>query len=211
MVCDHMRFFGDKGLIRRHLGCIDRILDCFDRHVDESGLTAGLGGMNTMDRYWSFIDWTPEWNETSGVPDAYRSGPLTAENLLYIMGLQASARLCDYIGRHDTAEEYLTRAKAVQAAVLASCRGENGMLTDGPSVEKYSQHVQVFAVLTDTVSAEEGREALLRTLEEPSKYAQSSVSFMYYLFRALEKTDLYEWSDQYWDIWRGMLRDHLTT
>ena len=33
----------------------------------------------------------------------------------------------------------------------------------------------------------------------------------FYLFRALEKTGLYAYTDQYWDIWRRMVRNGCTT
>lgn len=33
----------------------------------------------------------------------------------------------------------------------------------------------------------------------------------YYLFRALEKAGLYEWSTQYWNIWKRMLAKGATT
>jgi len=33
----------------------------------------------------------------------------------------------------------------------------------------------------------------------------------FYLFRALEETGLYEYTDRYWDIWRGMVQNGCTT
>ena len=33
----------------------------------------------------------------------------------------------------------------------------------------------------------------------------------FYLFRALEKTELYEYTDRYWDIWRNMIANNCTT
>ena len=34
---------------------------------------------------------------------------------------------------------------------------------------------------------------------------------MYYLFRALEKTGLYDYADEKWDIWRSMVSMNLST
>ena len=42
-------------------------------------------------------------------------------------------------------------------------------------------------------------------------YAQCSVAMAYYLFRALEKCDLYEYTGELWEVWRNMVRNHLTT
>ena len=62
------------------------------------------------------------------------------------------------------------------------------MYLDGPGVKEYSQHCQVFALLTDTVSVENGRIYLEKTLSDSETYAQCSVAMGYYLFRALEKS-----------------------
>ena len=43
------------------------------------------------------------------------------------------------------------------------------MYLDGPGVKEYSQHCQVFALLTDTVTVENGRIYLERTLYETAK------------------------------------------
>lgn len=211
MLEDHMMYFGDADFLRIHLGAVDGVLDYFERHRDNRGIVGITGGLNMQSRYWSFIDWTDQWRPTTGVPDAILQGPITMESLLYILGLQSAARINRYIGRISTAEEYEKRADSVKEAVRKYCRSENGMILDGPGVDKISQHGQVFAILTDTVSAEEGREYLKETLEHKEKYAQCSVAMAFYLFRALEQTGLYEKTDSCWDLWRDMLKKNLTT
>jgi len=66
------------------------------------------------------------------------------------------------------------------------------MIQDGPGVEKYSQHCQVFALLTDTVPVEEGAAYLKKTMEKRDGYAQCSVAMAFYLFRVLEKAPRWE-------------------
>lgn len=78
-------------------------------------------------------------------------------------------------------------------------------------MEEYSQHCQVFGILTDTIDAESGREILLNTVQDKNNYAQCTVAMSFYLFRALEKTGLYAYTDQYWEVWRKMIRNHCTT
>lgn len=41
--------------------------------------------------------------------------------------------------------------------------------------------------------------------------AQCSVAMGYYLFRAMEKAGIYEKTECQWDLWRNMVRNHLTT
>ena len=210
MVHDHMMYFGDKTLIRENLPVIDRILHFFDAHMTPEGLVGHVGGVIYQSPFWSFIDWAEPWLATSGMPPAGLKGPITIESLLYILGLQKAAELCDYAGRHDTASEYRCRAASVRNAIRTLCMDADGMIVDGPGSGDISQHGQVFAVLTDTISREEGHRNLLATLRS-NEYARCTVAMCYYLFRALEKTDLYEYTDQYWDLWRGMIRDGCTT
>lgn len=220
MLHDHMMYFGDRRLIRDHMSCVDGILNFFDHHLAANGMVGSVGGILFQAPYWSFIDWTPEWNETIGVPDVCLKGTkqITMESLLYLYGLQTAAELADYIGRGSTAEEYRRRAEALASAIRSCCMGEivleDGsrvrLIQDGPGIDEYSVHCQVFAVLTGIVSSEEGRSMLEATIGRPG-VPQSSVSYMFYLFRALEKVGWYEKAQDLWGLWRDMLANHMTT
>lgn len=98
MLYDYMMYFGDKKLLLENLTTMERILDYFENHRQNNGLIGVLGGLNGQTDYWSFIDWTKEWNATTGVPTAYKYGPLTMESLLYLMGLQAAIKVADFLG-----------------------------------------------------------------------------------------------------------------
>lgn len=210
MVYDHMMFFGDKKLIRKHMGAIDGVLEYFDNHLEARGIVGKTGG-HISERYWSFIDWSVPWGPTVGTPPSGLRGPIVMESFLYIYGLQHAAKLCDYLGRIGTAEEYRARAAAVQQAINTYCRDEDGFYLDSPGVRDYSQHCQVFAVLTDTVPLEEGRRLVLATLDDTEKFAQCTVAAMFYLFRALEKIGTYDRTEVLWETWRNMLKNNLTT
>ncbi len=211
MIHDHMMYFGDKALVRRHMPAVERILDYFERNLAAQNYVRKIGGVNHEQTNWSFVDWTPEWDDTEGVPSVTRRGPITMESLQYIMGLQAAAELADYIGREDVAGDFRDRAAKVRQAVRTYCIGKNGMIQDGPGMDVYSQHCQVFGILTDTLTGETAREALKETIIRREQYAQCTVAMSYYLFRALEKTDLYEYTDHYWNVWRKMIDNHCTT
>lgn len=210
MIHDHLMYFGDLSLVRKHLPAVDGVLGFFDRHLTDRGLVGKIGGKNQEQNYWSFVDWTKEWQETTGVPTATRKGPITMESLLYLLGLECGAELSEAVGRTDTGREYRMRAEAVRQAVRRECRGAAGLLQDGPGVEEYSVHCQVFGVLAGVLPPEEGRHLLLKTVGRQG-YAQCSVSMSYYLFRALEKTGLYEMTAGLWEVWRQMTVRHMTT
>ncbi len=211
MIHDHMMYFGDRELVRRHMPAVERILDYFERNLARQSYVRKIGGVNHEQTNWSFVDWTPEWDDTEGVPFVTRRGPITMESLQYIMGLQAAAELADYIGWKDMAGDFRGRAVKVQQAVRKYCIGKNGMIQDGPGTDVYSQHCQVFGILTDTLTGEAAEAALKETIVHRQQYAQCTVAMSYYLFRALEKTGLYEYTDIYWNVWRKMIANHCTT
>lgn len=216
MVWDHMMYFGDQKLVEDHIDAIDGILRFFDRHLTEKGLVGNVGGALFRNRYWSFIDWAKAWNAGAGVPTAKNQGDgsLTMESLLYLYGLQKAADLASYLGRQSTADAYTRRAEFLSASLQKYCRGtaKSGvsLFQDGPGVDEYSVHCQVFAILTGLVGRREGRAMLEETVGNPA-YPQASVSFSFYLFLALERIGWMEKADALWDTWRQMVRDHLTT
>ena len=113
-----------------------------------------------------YIDWAESWMPTTGMPDAGLHGPITMESLLVLLGLQKAAELAEYLEKPEMASEWRTRAERLQQAIRACCLDDSGMLTDGPGRTEISQHAQVFGILTGTLSREEGRRNLLRTMEE---------------------------------------------
>lgn len=210
MLHDHMMYFGDRDLIARYLPTAARILEFFHSHRNADGLVDRIGGENGKAAYWSFIDWAESWMPTTGMPDAGLYGPVTMESLLYLMGLQKTAELADYTGETDAASGYREQAAELRSAIRACCLDGDGMLTDGPGRQERSQHAQVFGILTGTLTGEEGRRSLLRTIEEDG-ITQCSVAMCFYLFRALEETGLYAYTDRYWDIWRRMVDNGCST
>ena len=207
---DHMMYFGDRQLIRRYLPTVTRILNYFKAHRTQAGLLDKVGGVNGKAPLWSFIDWAAEWMPTTGMPTAGLSGPLTMESLLWLYGLQKASELADWLGEAALAGDWRHQAEALRLAVRQNCMDENGMLTDGPGRTEISQHAQVFGVLTGTLTQEEGRKNLLRTVEDRT-ITQCTVAMCFYLFRALEQVDLYEHTDKYWNIWREMVYNGCTT
>ena len=223
MVYDHMMYFGDRDLVLRNLPAITRVLDYFREHLTQEGLVDKIGGVNGKAPFWSFIDWARDWMDTEGMPSAGLHGPITMESLLYLMGLQTAQKLCSWIGNeHDCicseqaeqyllqADQYRQQAEVLAAAIRTYCLDADGMLTDGPGRKELSQHCQVFGILTGVLTPEEGRRNMLRTLESTG-IAQCTVATSFYLFRALEQTGLYAYTDRYWNIWRRMIENRCST
>ncbi|CAG8158280.1 unnamed protein product [Penicillium salamii] len=209
MVWDHMQYFSDSKLVRRYLSTIDGILHHFDERVNPLGLVGQFD-----DDTWPFIDWVPEWTVPgkifqSCMPPAYHTGAATINSLLYIIALMQAAELCEFAARPDTAAEYRSRAQGLRDAVNRHCYSHaEGLYQDGPSSNEYSQHSQVFAVLSETTQDTQARE-VIRRMDGAS---QCSSALQFYVFRAVEKVGLYdEYFSRLLDPWRRMLADNLTT
>lgn len=209
MIHDHMMHFGDQELVRRYLPTVDAILEFFHRNLNEQGLVGQVGGIIRTKERWSFIDWTTHWERTAGVPDAILQGPITMESFLYIYGLQMASELSEFVSKNENAGDYLKRAETVKMAINQHCQDEDGFYLDGPSVLKYSQHCQVWAVLTETAPKEKWAQIIRKSLKED--WPKCSVAMAFELFRALEKADIYEETNALWEPWREMVKNNLTT
>lgn len=207
MLYDHMMFAGDRELVERYLPGVDSILGYFHRRIEVSGL---VGQMNP--RYWSFVDWAEEWRDDYGVPGAASQGPLTVYCLMYTCALQQAAELAAYAGRSTVAQEYRDRAVRMQLAVRQNSMSSSrpGIISDGPGVEQFSQHAQIWAVLSGTLSGNEARHALLQSIE-CSDFVPCSFAMSIYLFRALSIVGLYDKVDELLSPWRQMASEGLTT
>lgn len=209
MLHDHMMYFGDKELIRFHMPAVEQVLAYFYRSRAEEGYVGKTGGFYRQAKFWSFIDWVPRWKV--GVPNAAKQGAVTMESLLYLIGLEKAAGLAVFLGREEQAREYRKTAGEVRESVRRFCVDEEGQIMDGPGFAEYSQHCQVFGVLSGVLDKDTGRKNLLETLRNREQYAQCTVSMALYLFRALEITGLYEETRECWNIWRRMVDNHMTT
>lgn len=211
MVYDHMHYFAKTSVVRRYLSTMDGILNHFDERINSLGLVGRFD-----EETWPFIDWVPEWFVPgkifeSCMPRAYTTtGAATFNSLLYIVALMQAAEVCNFAGRRDTATEYNARADDLRKAVNQHCY-EDGLYLDGPSTKEYSQHSQVFAILSETVTGDAARDLMLRALEDKT-LAQCSYSMQFYLFRAVEKVGLYtQMFTSLMAPWLQMIADNLIT
>ena len=182
---------GDLQTAREYRPDIDRILDYYDRQLDETGMVGKI-------RPWAFIDWQDEWADSFGSTPAYFSGESSIISLMYAWALECGAKLYEATGRPGTAEEYRQRRAALLSRVRELCWDEKaGMVREGPGCALFSRHAQAWAVLNGMLSEEEGRTALRNALQcPPCSFAAS-----YEWFRALEKAGMEAEIRQSLDAW----------
>lgn len=207
MVYDHYLYFGDEQLVKQYRPTIDAVLNWFDEFVTTEGLVGTM-----PKRYWSFVDWVQEWQAQWGAPNASLTGPATVYSLMYSTALQLGADLNEWTGRMDVAKEYRVRADLINESVGKHCwDSQKELFRDGPNIDEYRQHVQIWAVLSGLVKGSDSMRLMNRVVSEPG-LAQVSYAMSFFLFRALALADLYEeQAFPLWDTWRKLAALNLTS
>lgn len=204
MLHDHYTYFGDLAVVRAYLPTADGVLEWFRRRIGADGLVGA-----DPDAYWSFVDWVEGWE--TGVPGCASQGPVTVINLICAAALLKMAELQEAIGRDSTAMEYKETAERLNAAVRQHCWSEEeGLFRDGPEAGEFSQHAQLWAVLSGAARREEAAALMERTMASRA-LSPVSYSMAFFLFRALEEAGVYRLAFGLWDQWRAMVDLNLTT
>lgn len=219
MIHDHMVHFGDETIVRKYLGAVDDVLNFFHHRIDPK---TGLVGRFDPDS-WAFVDWADGWF-TPGVgffglavpPAYYKTGSATYHTLLYAYVLAMTSELFLFLGRRDTAQEYLDRQRSLLQAVKTHCfDAQTSFILDGPGATgQVSQHCQIFAVLAGFVTGDDAKTLMRRTFLQREEFGLTTASFAmgFYAFRAVSKADVYE---ECWDTlmqpWEKMIANNMTT
>lgn len=208
MVAEHYKRFGDKALVRENLRGIDGVLEWFDGQMDEIGLLH-----NTQ--YWDFVDWSAPWMATRGEP--YIGGDnagdkkriVTIHSAMYVFALRQAAKLFDICDRHCTANEYRDRADKLAEKIEKLCwREDKGLYADDLSGNYYSQHMQVWCVLSGIATGEKAHRIMENSLNLDAACTQA---YGYLYFRALEKAGIYEKTNIMMDKLRALPALNCTT
>ena len=199
MAEDYLRFTPtDRKFVRTLMPKVDAILSWFDRLVDERGVVADTG-------YWRFLDWVKGWRD--GSPG---KGAMAAYSFMYALALKKAADMCTAFGYNDLAAEYTDRAERINSSAREYFYdNERGLFTDTEN-GGFSQHAQVWAVLSGAVSGDEATALMNRMLDE-DELPICSYSMRYFLLRALEMAGLYDRAYGLLDGWRDMIKRGLTT
>ncbi len=210
MVHDYWMHRPDNTFIQERLPGIESVLGWFERKIDpKTGLLGPLP-------YWTFVDWTNEWpwnNELGfgGTPAGAREGGSSIVSLQLADTLQRAVELFQTHGRADLAARYEQRAASLRVAVVHSCWDEKRRLfADTAEKKVFSQHANVFAVLSGAIDGEAAKELIQRVAADKS-LIQCSTYFRFYLLRAMKKAGL---GDEYLaqlGPWHDMLATGLTT
>ncbi len=193
---------GEHDFIKKYLGTVDTMIQCFEDFKNEDGLI----GLN---HYWNFMDWTAAWTETHGVPFCDIGEALTVYNMMYSDALNTAARLNRLFGRVSTAHEYEANAACLQKKIRQRCFDEDAKLyCDTNKRCNFSQHSQVWAVLSGMAAGEEAADLLHRA---ENLEVKAGAAYAWFVMRAFEKAGVYELSEAMMDRYYRLLKQECTT
>ena len=203
MLREYIRYTNDIPFLRSMIGTAEKVLSGFEAILTPEGLVG-----TTV--YWPFVDWAPEWGDT-GVPPGGTTEPLAMYTLLYSAALRSTAELCEKLGKRGLAEDYRIRAKEANEAVNLHCFDKKrGLYLTTPKTGGYAQQTAIWAVLSDAITGEAAQQLMRKAMTED--ISKSTFSMNHYLFRALEKTGLYdEFAPSVFQGWYTMMDQHCTT
>jgi len=209
MVHDYYMYRDNPKFVEQFLPGIESVLGWFERKTDHTGMLANL-------EWWNFTDWTSGFQ--NGIPPGADDGYSANVSLQYVFALQKAAEIFDAYNQTEKANHYRKLADKVKYNVRVRCFDPSKKLfAERPEKDVYSQHTNIFAILTDAIPEKDQADLMERLLAPKDNFGQpidiikTSIYFQFYLNRALQKTgkaDKYLGRLQQWD---NMLDMGMTT
>ena len=202
MVHDYYMYRDDDEFIRQFLPGIQSVLGWFERRLDTNDMLGAL-------EWFNFADWTEGF--MVGAPPGVDLGHSALVTLNYVYALTRAAELFDHFGQEYQAGKYREQAARMNRAVYELCFDQNrGLMAGTPAKKDYSQHTNIWSILTDAIPTED-QPAVMQAILDDTSLVQTSIYFKFYLFQALKKAGM---GDLYTDLlgpWEEMLDKGLTT
>jgi hypothetical protein len=204
MLHDYMMYGHDMEFIKDKLQSARLVLDFFRQYQNEDGSLKNVP-------YWTFADWVYADGWLNGMPPMGKDGSSALLDMQLLYAFQVAADLEHHLGINELAEKYRNSAEQLKTTIKAKYWDDNRQLfADRIEKDLFSQHVNTFAILTETFNAEEAEKTAKKLLDDTS-LAPASIYFKFYLHQALTKAgygdDYLKWLDK----WRENIDMGLTT
>ncbi len=202
MIHDYMMIRGGKDYIREFNIGIGTVLDWYEKHIDVTGLLAALP-------YWDFVDWYAD--RADGVPKGAKEGGSAILTLQYVYALQKAADIYKYTGALEKSLHCQKLSERIKLAVYNQCWSpEKGLIAETPLKNDFTQHTNIMAVLTNTVSQPE-YPTIMEKVMTGIGMSKTSIYYDFYFFEALKKAALPDAFFKKVELWKSITALGLTT
>lgn len=207
MVYDYWMHRKDDKFVESMMPGITSVLDWHEKRLATNGLNGPL-------EWWNFVDWS-KWDAPEegmgGVPKGARKGGSAILTLQQAYTMQRISQLFYHYGKNQQAEHYRLVGIRLAKNVYDRCwDAGRGLMADTPEKTGFSQHANIWAILTDAVPVAQQKVLMQKVMADIS-LIQTTFYFKFYLFQALKKTGM---ADQFLPMlkpWHDMLAMGLTT
>ena len=214
MVHDYYMHTPDIKFVESNLDGIETVLNWFVRKIDSK-----TGMLKQKIPFWNFVDWVRDWQK--GIPPTSEKSGSAIISMHLASALDDASVLMERFGKDDIAKRYKSISSKIKKSVYENCwNQQRGILADAMGVERFSQHANIFGILTDTIPPSKQDDVLTKIIKQAkSSYGEHKADdimeatfyFKFYLFKAMEKLGRGGEFLNMIQPWRDMISIGLTT
>ena len=204
MINDYWMYRGDSAFVKDKLQGIRDVLSFFSKYQDAEGSLKKVP-------YWIYTDWVEgKTGWPGGVGPIGKDGSSALLDLQLLLAFQTAAKLESELGMQAMSAFYVQKATQLQQTIQRSYWDAGKKLyADTKDKDKFSQHANTLAILTNTIKGAAATDLARRLLTE--KLSPASIYFKYYVHMALIKAGLGNDYLKWLDIWKENIEMGLTT
>jgi alpha-L-rhamnosidase len=210
MTYDYWMHRKDDKFVASFLPNVEKVLGWYEKKLDPKKNM--LGPIN----WWPFVDWAKPWHwdnvaNIGGVPEGATTGNSSIISFQYAYTLRQAAAIFETYGQKDKAIYYKTLADLISKSTYELCYDTTrGEVSDTPDKKVFSQHANIFALLSNSVPKNNEKVVMEKILNDNS-LIQATFYFKFYLTQALKKVGMGERYHSTLQPWRDMINMGLTT
>ena len=187
LVYDYWMHRKDDDFIIQFLPAIQGILDWYERQM--KGDQEMIGAI----KWWNIIDFY-RFNGWGNHPNAESTNSAIVL-LQFAYTLKQAAKLFNAFGNPERGKRYHHLAEKINDDTMRLCfNDERALMADNPEKTSYSQHANIWAILSGAVEDKKAKKVMIHSLFDKS-LTQATFFYKSYLTQALKKTGL---QDQYY-------------
>jgi len=181
MVHDYYMLRDDPEFVRQFIPGIVFMLEWFISKIGDNGIMGPLP-------YWNHIDGGTDF--VNGSPPGISEGGSAHMTILLAYAMDHAVEMLKDFGFNCEAERFTEISASLKTKTMELCYDhERGLIAETPEKTIFSQHTNIFGILTDTFAPEKQAGIAEKILTEQD-LIQTTLYFKFYLFEALKKTGM---------------------
>lgn len=201
MLHDYFMHRDDPQFVEDYIPKILSILFWFENKMESNHL---LGPMP----WWSYTDVTG-WEMAS--PPGFKEGGSVVMTLQFVYAIEEALPILEAFGKDLFVQYFSDLSTKIKASVYQNAWDESRqMLADRVDKSSFSQHANIFGILTNTVPEAEHKSLFQRIIAEED-ISKANIYFRFYLTRTAQKSGNGDYFINNLDTWENMLMEGLST